>query len=201
MSRYVIEVCMSRNESIVFAPTNAILRGRWDFANVADRDLSPGLKALARNVRVIPGMCILIDTAESVGSIYDPLSETSDGRVLWTKIERIFKEHAVEFGNGYTVKSAEKTSLSPNQLKDWLWAIAGFVAAGQAVLVPGSDQIPTREEIAKLPGARTRDILNTGPQTGRGIPGEEGLQRFVDVVDVPSGGGRGRGKDAVATTN
>jgi len=177
MARYIIEVAQSQNENHIFAPTRARVRGRWDFSNTAARNLgSEALREMAREVKVIPGQHILLDTDHARGVIYDPLLDTDDGRRVWLKLKGIISRYKHEFGSDLRPHDpSELSNLGADQIKQWLWEMRCLLDGNQAVLVSGSDPVPSFEEIARMPGRRLRDPMNTGVQ-------EKDLKKFVDVV-------------------
>ena len=178
MARFTIEIVQRQNEGHIFAPLRERVRGRWDFGNVADKDLgADGLKALAREVRVIPGQYIDIDTEKMKGAIYDPLAETTEGKRTWEVMSRIINQHKGEFGSAKTPETPKSYDLSHDDVKNWLWEFGKVLASNQAQLVSGSDPFPSFEEISRMPGKRNRDIMNTGVQ-------EKDLKKFVDIVPI-----------------
>lgn len=177
MARYTIEVAQRQNESHIFAPLSQRVRGRWDFANVADKDLgSDGLKAMAREVRVIPGMYITCDTELMKGVILDPLAEVPEHKRTWEVMARIMAEHKSEFGMSMKPHPSAEFDLTHDNLKDWLWEFHKLLKANMAVL-HSATPFPTADEIARMPGRRTRDPFNSGTQ-------EKDLKKYVDVVPV-----------------
>jgi len=151
---------------------------------------------MAREIREIPGQHVAVDTDKMEGVIFDPLGSPTH-EVLWENMERIMDSHKQEFGAGKKKpKPTSKVALTADTLKDWLWEMLCIVEAGQGVLASGSDQLPTRDEIAKLPGRRRRDPWNSGAQLGTGKQGDEHLVKYVDVVPVGSVGSVGpKGKE------
>lgn len=179
MSRYLIEIVQPQNESHIFAPTRLRVRGRWDFGNTAARNLgSESLREMARDVRVIPGQHIALDTDQMSGAIFDPLNQTDEGKRTWARIAGIVKRYRAEFGSDLAPGDPKEYSrLSADDVKTWLWEMRTLLNSNQAQQVSGSDVIPSLEEIARMPGKRVRDPFNTGVQ-------ERDLKKFVDVVPV-----------------
>lgn len=189
--KYVIEVCGKHNETLMFAPLHARVRGRLDSAHVQHIGRPVHLAELFTAAPVIPGQYIMVDADKMEGHIFDPLRETPDGQKLWQSILPIIEKYPNAFQVKTKLREPEVHKLSLNAenggqlLKDWLWAMARAVQSGVARPVEGKDPPPSLEEIAKMPGKRTRDCGNTGAQ-------EKDLAKYVDVVPV----GKGQGQPA-----
>jgi hypothetical protein len=175
-NRITIEICGKRNQDYIFQPISEKVRGRKDSAYFPQRGRPEGLAELLGVAPVIPGEYIMIDLDKMEGHRLDPLRETETGQQIWEQISPVIRRHSLEFGNVLELRkpSVHKLSLDDGMLvKDWLWAMARAVEGGHARVVSGN--LPTLEEISKMPGKRTRDPGNSGAQ-------EEKLQKFVDVV-------------------
>lgn len=192
MAEYSIEISGPRDESIIFAPTQTKVRGRWDFQRTAHRDKLDSMKRLAYEVPVIPGKVIALNTSTKQGCIFDPLS-TGEGAKILEKINAIAKE----FGDPESkAHPREDYKLDANGVKDWLYWMRRKLDNNEAVLVPGSAELPTLAEIAELPGRRLADPFNTSPQTLK-APDDQapyGLYKYAD--ERPLDPGKGKSKES-----
>ncbi len=193
MAQYSIEVNGPKDESIIFAPTQTKVRGRWDFQRTAHRDKSEVLKRLAYEVPMIPGKVIALDSDAKKGCIFDPLG-SGEGKAILEKINAIAKDTG---GEVTAAHPTENYVLDVHGVKEWLYWMRRQVDAGMATVVPGSANLPTLEQIAELPGRRRADPFNTGPQTLK-EPDDQasfGLYKYADerpVDPTPAAAGRSR---------
>lgn len=174
MAQYRIEISGPKNEQLIFAPIGQKLRGRWDFSRT-QRDKSDPMKALALATPVIPGIVVVLDTDAKEGRIVDPLLESRDGNVVFAKIQEVAKRFQGTFDDWQPWPTATH-QLDVDKVKTWAHFMRVAVDCGYATDL-SSVKLPTTEEIAKWPGKRARDPLNSGSQ-------EEKLSRFVDEVPV-----------------
>lgn len=168
-----IEIDGPQNECVLFLGRK--LRGRWDYSRVMHRDKSAGHKRLASSAQVIPGQCVEIDTDKKTGRIFDALSETREGRLVFEKIKAIAEQHPSEFDGGMQPHPTATHELTLDEIKDWAWHMSDFVSQGYARVLLGT--MPSKEEIRRWPGKRIRDPNNTGRQ-------ENELQKYVDEVPI-----------------
>lgn len=185
MAKFQIEVNGPKNEQLIFAPIGQKLRGRWDFSRT-QRDKSDPMKALALATPVIPGIVIVLDTDAKEGQIVDPLSETRDGKAVFARIQEVAKRFLGTFDEWQPWPLATH-GLDVDKVKTWAHFMRVAVDCGYATDL-SSVKLPTTEDIAKWPGKRARDPLNSGPQ-------EDKLNRFVDEVsdEKPVFAGAGAG--------
>ena len=157
--RYVIEVKHDRNNSLLFGPLSATLRGRWEFHRVARFPINEnsGLTALMETAPVIPGMYIWVDLEKNQGGAYDPLRETEQGRRLMTKIQSHYK--TVDNRVVEPADPIEVNGMDADLLKDFLYWMVRAVEDGNAQVVGGAPELPSLEDVKKMPGKRT---LNHG---------------------------------------
>lgn len=188
MAVYSIEVNGPRDESIIFAPTQTKVRGRWDFRRSAHRDKSESMKRLAFEVPVIPGKIISLNTEAKAGCIVDPLASGEGAKIL-EKINLIASETG---GTETKAHPREDYKLDVHGMKDWIYWMRRKLDSNEATLCEGSTEIPTLEEIADWPGRRLADPFNTQPQTLR-KPDDQaqyGLYKYADERPVDSGKGK-----------
>lgn len=190
MSLYCIEIDTPENGSILFAPTQVKVRGRWTAARVAHHDKSEGMKALSR-IEAIPGQCISLDTDKRIGRIFESMAETPDGKRIWAEVQTVLRSVPVEFGDGeWKLHDPQMfDSLSIDDVKTWLFYMAGLMQAKQARVAANSPPLPTQAEVRTLPGKRFRDPAN--PYIG-GLdymkPEDREKALYTDVVPVDGGG-------------
>lgn len=161
---------------MVFPPTKEKLRGRWDYSVTANRDKSTGQKAMAMATPVIPGMIVLLDTTRSIGQIVDPLGETQEGRSVMAAINGVIEKYPAEFDGQQRPHPPQTHQLGEDGIKTWAHFMRQLLDTDYATQA-GGQPLPSKSEIAKWPGRRARDPMNSGPQ-------EEKLARWVDVVPV-----------------
>lgn len=179
MPVYTIEVAGRNNENLIFNPLRARLRGRWDTSRVAHRDCSgDGAKQL-RTIAQIPGIHISVDTDAMMATVSDPLATTPEGKIIWERITSIIKQHKREFGGEKKTYPTETVNLRESSeglgLKYWLHEMAKVVRGKDAVMVPGSAELPPIPAILSMPGKIPSDPGNTGRQ-------EKDLQKWAHEV-------------------
>jgi hypothetical protein len=179
---YAIEICGPHNECVSFPPAGEVrVRGRWEFAKVAHRDLGEVMKTLAATVSVIPGQYLVLDTEKREAAVFEPLRDTPAGREILEKINGVYAKFPDFSGKQEAKQTKVLRDLSLDAVKTWAAEMAKVVAAGNAVNVPGNETLPTLDEIrAKWPGRRMADPHNTGRQ-------EKDLQKWVDPVPESKG--------------
>jgi hypothetical protein len=163
MAQYAIEICCPRNENAIFNPLQRKLRGRWDMAKVSHRDKSEAMKELALAVPSIPGQYVAVHVEKAQGKVIDPLGLPEFKSTL-DKCNEIFERYAGEFGRGGIRRPHPETTqvLDANALKTWLFCMRQLVDSGMATPAPGSDALPTLDDIRKMPGKRRIDPNYTG---------------------------------------
>jgi hypothetical protein len=178
--KVVIEIAGPRNESHTFKPLMRRLRGRWDTANVAQKDKAESLKAIS-TVHFIPGIHISLDVDKKTGVVFDPLAEpkdggTPEGHAIWEKIKPIMSQYPSFFSPTKPWPQSVKENMSQDEIKTWLYEMARTVEAGYARVVSG--ELMSSEEARKLPGKRRKGAL------GKLHKPED--QRWTDRVEVPA---------------
>jgi len=193
MPQYMIEVCGPKNDNHSWPMAGLeSVRGRWNVANIAHRDMSPGLAALTQAVSVIPGRYICIDTDKQEGMVVDPLAETVEGRAICAKISEVLKrfngmlEH--DTANGVMAHPPVVKYLDVDGVKTWAYQMAQMVESGMAVNVPTAQPLPKSggmgraippDSIRAWPGKR-----DTTAGVSQGFVDEK--TRWADDVPVPS---------------
>jgi hypothetical protein len=149
-----IEVCGPNNERAKFIPTSEMLRGRWRALAIARFDTHSFLKQLMSRVSEIPGICLAIDVEKAIGRRFDPLKETAEGRKIWKDVESILKEFESNIGAMRPWPEARYERMGPDQIKSWLYYMRRMIDGKKAVYAFGSQELPTIQQIAELPGRR-----------------------------------------------
>lgn len=183
MARYVYEVNGPLNESVLCPFAGPKLRGRWEAARVAMFDKSEAMKALSA-VAVIPGYHIAIDDESFKVVLSDPLKDTDEGRAIFARVRDIYRRYESELGSDTELQSKQVFDVDADRLKDWMHWLAQRVADGTVTPVAGGSALPSIAEIKALPGRRTSDPWNTGPQTSKNE--DDGrLAKYTDAVKIP----------------
>jgi hypothetical protein len=134
------------------------------------------MKALATKSPVIPGICIAIETEKKTGLVFDPLSETEDGKRIMDQLNATHARFEYVFGGEKKAWPRREYQLTADELKTWAHVMRQLCDEGLAKSL--KHPLPSRAEIAGWPGRRRRDPGNTGQQA-------EKLREFVD--EVPEG--------------
>ena len=190
MAIYVIECAGPQNENFMFAPERVKVRGRWDSAKIAHRDLDEVMKQITMLAPIIPGQYIILDTAKNVGSILDPLGGTQEGKQILDKLKGVYKQYQEVTGGDTSPVPAVNTQLDHDGVKNWAYAMRRLLDAKNAVQVTefkGAVSLPPLEEIATWPGKRLADPLNSGEQTAKNTElgdGNNFLYKYADEVPV-----------------
>lgn len=163
------EVVLPQNRNLIFAPTGAKLRGRWDFSKVLSQNLGEDLRKIVHELPIIPGLWIEIHAKERWVRICDPLEVTEEGRRLHEKMKTLFARIPRLVGSGVGVYQEEKsTDVSDTTLKNWLYHTTRLVLSGKLLVNPHSCPFPRLEEINKLPGLiDTQPFSQTMPKDKR----------------------------------
>lgn len=189
---FTIEINNENNGGHFWSPTGEALRGRWDFGRTAHRNISQdaeGMKQLARIVRLIPGMFVQVDIESWTGRIFDPMNETEEGREQLAKIKQVYKQNESEFGTEDfgLAKTREFQFDTADELKEWTFRMAQAVAAKNATVVDGSEDMPSPEQIAKtMPGGLLNNPgieIETKPKPD---PNDARPLKMRDQVKVPA---------------
>ncbi len=175
---FEIEIASERNHSYSFAPTLEVLRGRWASANVAHLEPGAVLRQVHQAAPIIPGMRVRVDVANRTLTVYDPLKETEEGQKIWARISAIFEQNEEVFGADIKPVDSSRVEFSVDAVKEWLYWMRRAINAGHAIKTPESSEIPTLEEVKKLPGKRQAEPWNI---TSASKPASE---RFTDVVET-----------------
>lgn len=174
----VAEIANDKNRGLQFPPLRIKLRGRWDPMVVAKAGHT-GSDELQKvhACGVIPGMHIEINVDGRYISIWDPLTETANGKAVWERISKEF-ENNTNFEKCRLSPRRHMFNASDDEIKTYLYWLARAVAGGSAVLVKG--RLPTRssrnadgqlvdvvdfEPIEGMPGKRTADPWTSTPQS------------------------------------
>lgn len=189
MGKFVIEIAGPKDENWACPLAGGTVRGRWSSHHTAYADKSEAMKAMSV-VPHIPGVHIWLDVKARKAGISDPLRETEEGRRIWGQVKAILDRFPLAFGGSQVpsvsiesvVERIERSDLSLDDCKEWLWQMRCALDAGLAQVVPGSDPIPSSEQIRALPGRRRADPWNTGRT-------DEKLSSWADVVEVPKSSG------------
>jgi hypothetical protein len=162
----VLEVSNKDNRQLLWGPSAAKLRGRWEAGNLGGGDTS---EAGLRRMPVVPGIRIIIRPGERTVGTHDPLSEENN-RTILAEINNI---HKALFKN--TVIATEdywKRDASDDEIATWLYWAHRAVSSGNAVVIAGT--LPQGEEGIKeaLPDAKIKkkffdSIADTATQAVR----------------------------------
>lgn len=157
-TRYAIEVVTSKNGRLKFMPLARTVRGRWSATNIIGLDPNEDFKRIA-SIGEIPGEIIWIDLEKREAGTADQLALPAN-KGLWKTL--------VDFNKRVNKKDIEfkapsvSMDMDHNQIKDFLYWMARAVKAGHAQTVPGTPELPSLEDIKKMPGKRQ---LNHGYET------------------------------------
>lgn len=170
-----LEVVDGRNRGILWPPTGAKLRARWDQANLISDERSEKLEKLPP---IIPGVVVEIMAQGSKRrlSITDPLGDPRNSALL-EQVKRSFKailgtDHGPE-------KAVVFDEVTDNMLKTWLyWArrmvdrqeVRGendrFSSGPTLMLIHGT--LPTVEQIAAMAGKTKMQNFDTSSRARAG---------------------------------
>lgn len=195
MSKYCIEIAGKQNEQAKFSPTGDKLRGRWTASNVAHRDKGEAMKAMSR-IEAIPGQYVELDTNKKQGRIFDPLSETPEGKRIWKEVEDVLRRFQSVFGGRKRLETPKVVSeLSADQVKTWAFHMRTLIDTGMARYVAGSDELPDVQTIRhKWPGRRMTDPLATSGRFEAGKWSDEVPEKGRELAGAGAGGGGGGGQ-------
>lgn len=160
---YVVEVATATNSNVLWPFTQDMMRGRWDFGRTAHRSISQdneGMKTLAREVRSIPGLYVMVDKDTWTGRLFDPMVETEDGRKIKEKLDKVYKQYPVEFGGQHEMFKTKEVELTADTLKHWLEKMVQGVSSEVFVVVPGSEELPTMDEVLSMPGRISNNLMS-----------------------------------------
>lgn len=186
MAKYIFEVAGPNCENLLFQVTREKLRGRWEASRVARFIPSEAMRDL-NTIPAIPGMHIVVDTSAKKAVIYDPLREDADGQRIWKQVHKVLKTHEYAFGPIYDLSPPVERTLTADDLKTWLFSLRSAYDSGILQKVAGSDELPSVEDIRRMPGKRLTDVNNIGAPL-------DGVPRYTDEVPV-KGEFAGAGKD------
>mgnify|MGYP006921333218 CR=1 FL=1 len=158
--KYAIEIASNGNDSVIFNPLGIRLRGRLDSKNNATKKPLDFQRTMFGQVAIIPGIVIELDTEKKEGRTYDPLRETEAGRAIIDKINRLFERNQAITGGKKEAWATSTYKLRQDEVKEWAFHMSGLVEGGYAILVPGSPQLPSAEDVANTwPGKMRRDPI------------------------------------------
>jgi hypothetical protein len=140
-----IEVATPQNGNLLWKPTARVLRGRFDKANIPYSQLPEHFAQWP----VLPGLYIRIDARRRTAEIVDPMSLPEHAELLkrFNFLQKGQSAFRVESG---PEEPQRFEGMTDTQLKTWLYNARRAVDASFAVVRSGN--LPTLEEIARLPG-------------------------------------------------
>ena len=135
MSTVTIELATDKNATILFPPTQSLLRGRHDWANVTNAvAVRRSGQTPITKMPTIPGLHIELDVTKKCARIYDPLS-LPENESLLNDISSVW---ASNYGKLCKPKAEEKhKDMSQNQVATWFHWMRRYVDANMARLVSG----------------------------------------------------------------
>lgn len=116
-----VEVCDKQNSNHLWNPTQARLRGKWDWSRLARGQTSErGLHKMP----VLPGMMIAVSPRQRRAEVYDPLSLPENARLLL----EASTVHAEIWNQPFVpVERVVKENMTLNDLVTWLyWIFRGL---------------------------------------------------------------------------
>jgi hypothetical protein len=143
-----IEVDTRHNRNLYFVPIDRVVRGRFDWRRVADRN---GAELREKwGEEPVPGQRIVLDAERREGAIVEP---------LYTRPELKKRIEARE-----QVLPPERQSYSNVDVAEWLYWLRAAVAAGDAAVVQGKlpealDYRPKRFGERRSPQQRLTEAL------------------------------------------
>jgi len=142
LQEFTIEICAPQNNTVYFAPTKEILRGRTDM-----RTLPVGTQSSVGILQtpVCPGLHIRIDPVNMVGQVIDPLSKDP--------------ELMASISNAHVAAGQKKRSPVPtitrkldrNGVATWAYWMIRLVNDGLA-RADGRSIVPTLDELKRVYG-------------------------------------------------
>lgn len=143
-SEIVIEVATSKNSNVPFAFLgDAVLRGRWDPANVR---MDWDDECPFRGLPMVPGMYVCLDLKKQTIRAVDPLSFAENAELL----DRVKSCAKPSQGNVGPTPEVVLQNRNNTEIKTALWRMFEAVESKHAILIQG--EFPKRDVILAMPG-------------------------------------------------
>lgn len=143
-----VEVGGGQNQNLLWGPTAARLRGRWDGHNLAGGDQS---EAGLRKMPTIPGVHVVIDPRARKCRLVDPLSLPAN-RGLLQQVNTVFR-HLFRRDTD-AVPEYALDNATDDQLATWLYWAMRLVQGENGRVVSGECPRDERAIAALYPGAK-----------------------------------------------
>lgn len=157
MNNFTVEFGDEANRTQLVKVLQQTVRGHFSLIKLKRRDAG----RIMSNMPDIPGMQMIVKPRASEAIFIDQLADNSE---LCSQIDAV-KNHP-EAGpirrDGKTMPSVlheVKHKLDPDRFKTLVYELAFLVEEGLAKVIQGD--IPTKEQIDKLPGRELNDVMNS----------------------------------------
>jgi hypothetical protein len=149
-----VEVGNDRNDTILYAPTQEPLRGRFEVHNMG-QSVSSVEKGVT-NMPSIPGVRLSLDCRKGVLRLTDPLADPKN-KALLEKISKVGRNADLTGGRDYAPRpDVEKSGLDASAVASHLYWMMRMVEAKNARVLEGRMPRSEEEIIKSFPGCVIR---------------------------------------------